>query len=166
MTQSRSRADLALDSRAIRVRLAACCVAALVIVASFVYAPWASDGPVLCISRLVTGIPCPACGLTRSFCALSRGAVDEAFAFHVFGPALFVVTLLAIPVLLVEVARGRRFGGLSALAFSGRLAWFEAGVLIAYHVGRLGVACWTGELAASMRGSLGGAAWRAVVGAT
>ncbi|MCX5684342.1 MAG: DUF2752 domain-containing protein, partial [Planctomycetota bacterium] len=49
-----------------------------ILAASFLYAPYVHDGPVLCPLRLVTGIPCPACGLTRSFCALASGRPADA----------------------------------------------------------------------------------------
>lgn len=48
------------------------------------------DGPVLCPFRRMTSLPCPACGLTRSFVATAHGRLPEAFAFHLFGPFLFL----------------------------------------------------------------------------
>ncbi len=43
------------------------------------------DLPVSCVFRRVTGVPCPGCGLTRSWVALARGAVSESLAFHRLG---------------------------------------------------------------------------------
>lgn len=46
-----------------------------------------------CLMRTVTGIPCPACGLTTAAVALVRGRVDLAFQANplIFGLAAFTV---------------------------------------------------------------------------
>ena len=40
-----------------------------------------------------TGIPCPGCGLTRSFVCCGHGLWGEAFAYHPLGPVLFALTI-------------------------------------------------------------------------
>jgi hypothetical protein len=162
MTWPTSKPDRELDARASRGRIPVVLGAASVLAASFMYAPWVGDGPVLCPSRFFTGIPCPACGLTRSFCAMASGDIGQAFAFHAFGPLLFATAALAIPLLLLELRRGRRFEWLHRIAFSRRIAWAEAFALIAYHVGRLAVDCWNGELARSISASASGRTWNAL----
>ena len=62
-----------------------------VFVASVLWHPVDDGGFVICIVRRMTGLPCPGCGLTRSFCAIAKGHVERGFAFHWLGPALFVV---------------------------------------------------------------------------
>jgi len=58
------------------------------------------DGPVVCPFRLLTGLPCPGCGLTRSWVYTVHGWWPEAFAAHPFGPVaiafVLVVALLAL----------------------------------------------------------------------
>jgi hypothetical protein len=44
-----------------------------------------------CMFRLTTGLPCPLCGLTRSFVSLAHGRVRDSFLFHPFGPFLFAI---------------------------------------------------------------------------
>lgn len=164
MTSRTNSAEAGLDRRAIRFRWGVCATAALILGASFAYAPWVSGGPVLCGSRLFFGIPCPACGLTRSFCAMTHGAFGEAFGFHLFGPLLFTLTALAIPVSILELRRGRRFEWLARIAFSPRVAWVFASLFVSYHITRLVLEARSGELAISMSHSVCATAWRALLG--
>jgi hypothetical protein len=49
------------------------------------------DGPVLCLFRRITGVPCPSCGLTRSWLAAGHGRPRDAVGFHPLGPVTMVV---------------------------------------------------------------------------
>ncbi len=66
----------------------------LVFAASFMYtpAPVRPDGSyfTICLFKNSTGLPCPGCGLSHSFCALGKGDWSAAFAFHLLGPLLFL----------------------------------------------------------------------------
>jgi len=64
------------------------------------------DGPVVCPFRRLTGLPCPGCGLTRSWVYLVHGWWRESFTAHPFG-ALLAGAVLALAV-GVAVARVRR----------------------------------------------------------
>lgn len=66
-------------------------------------------GPVLCPFRLATGLPCPGCGLTRSWVALAHGDFSTALADNLFGPVsmLFVAATVLIAVVLRVVAPTR-----------------------------------------------------------
>ena len=46
-----------------------------------------------CIIYLVTGLPCPACGLTRAFISLARLDLRQALAYH---PLFFVVPFVPL----------------------------------------------------------------------
>lgn len=59
--------------------------------------------PETCMSRRILNIPCPGCGLTRSFVAFSRGRIEEAFRFNAMGPFIYVLLLLQIPYRLAEL---------------------------------------------------------------
>jgi hypothetical protein len=65
-----------------------------VLVASVLWHPADDGGFVLCAFRRLAGLPCMGCGLTRSFCALAKGEIGRAFAFHPLGPALFAAACL------------------------------------------------------------------------
>ena len=48
----------------------------------------------ICGFKTLTGLPCPGCGLTHSFCALGKGDLSSAFAFNALGPLLFLIFAL------------------------------------------------------------------------
>lgn len=77
--------------------------------AAFAFSPEGiEDGPVLCPFRRLTGLPCPGCGLTRSWVYAAHGWWREAFLAHPFGlVALGVVLGLAAMLLLARVRRTR-----------------------------------------------------------
>lgn len=84
--------------------------------------------PELCAFQAVTGLPCPTCGITRSFAATAHGQLGQAFHYHAFGPFAFVAVLLA-----------------SLWAFTGRpyprvrawMVWTVAALVGAYGVARM-----------------------------
>ena len=53
-----------------------------------------SDYFTLCGFKNLTGLPCPGCGLTHSFCSLAKGHVLNSFSFNLLGPIVFVLLLL------------------------------------------------------------------------
>lgn len=53
--------------------------------------------PESCFFHRTLGIPCPGCGLTRSFVATARGDFRRAVEFNPMGPVLYLVCLLQIP---------------------------------------------------------------------
>ncbi|MBC8544660.1 MAG: DUF2752 domain-containing protein [Clostridia bacterium] len=90
-----------------------------------------------CVIRLLTGIPCPGCGLSRAYLALLHGHIADAFYYH---PLFFTV----VPFLLYMTFYDRlspRVGKkvetvacicLSAafiLVYIGRMVWGDGSVL-------------------------------------
>ena len=45
----------------------------------------------ICVLWRTTHMPCPTCGITRSFYAMGHGAPGEAVAFHPLGPVLYAI---------------------------------------------------------------------------
>jgi len=125
----------------------------LVLAASFLYSPWVNRGPVLCPLRFFLGMPCPSCGLTRSFCAVAQGNFAEAFAHHLFGPLLYAFMALSAVCFLWEAAFGRRIRSYHKFAFSRKFGYAMGYGMILYHADRLSVMAFSGALGESMNHS-------------
>lgn len=94
-------------------------------------------GPVLCPFRRLTGLPCPGCGLTRSWSYLAHGRMLESLSKHPFGPML-----LAAVIGVAALAVMRRIAG-SLPIDVGRLARAPAmqvllGSWLVFGVARIG----------------------------
>jgi hypothetical protein len=48
----------------------------------------------ICGFKVLTGLPCPGCGLTHSFCAIGDGDLRSAFSFNAIGPPLYLISIL------------------------------------------------------------------------
>jgi len=92
------------------------------------------DGPIICPFRRLTGLPCPGCGLTRSWVYLAHGDWGAALAANPFG----LVTVAGAMALLVLVVRARTLGrpapDINALLLRPWMltllgAWFAYGVV-------------------------------------
>lgn len=76
--------------------------------------------PSLCPFHNLSGLPCPACGLTRAFVCLAHGRFAAAFIYHPLGPILFGATSFFVGNALLNRRAPRisnRFLILSAIVF-------------------------------------------------
>jgi hypothetical protein len=94
-----------------------------------------------------TGIPCPSCGLTRSFMAVARGDLMRAVQFHAFGPLLYGVFLLLGVHIILELLLNR----VITVPYwrwleRQRLQWGILGVFLGYYLLRLSIWHQRGEL--------------------
>lgn len=83
-------------------------VAGVLLLSALLEPVWVEQQPTLCVVHRATGVPCPGCGLTRSFVATAHGDLDGAFAVHAFGPVLFLASTLGLLALLGWTLSGRR----------------------------------------------------------
>lgn len=66
-------------------------------------APPEAESPITCPFRLVTGLPCPSCGLVRATHWLTRGEVGRAFAVNpLMAGGLLVAAPLAVALWLLR----------------------------------------------------------------
>ena len=110
--------------------------AAVALALSFWSTPEGLPSFEVCTFKSFTGLPCPGCGLTRGFCAVSHGRFRDASAFHAFSLPLYALNLglLFSPLLL------RRFPDLASPAsqrFLFRAAGALAAAIIAYGLWRI-----------------------------
>jgi hypothetical protein len=66
-----------------------------VLLISYFYQAEANPKTSLCMFYNLTSLPCPGCGLTRSFCSIAKGQLFLSFYFHSLGPLMFIGTLFA-----------------------------------------------------------------------
>lgn len=92
------------------------------------------DGPVLCPFRRLTGLPCPGCGLTRSWVYGAHGWWRDSFAANPFGLVALIAVVSFVALVVVRRVRRRPPPGLDAflrqpvaIAFGG--AWLLYGLL-------------------------------------
>lgn len=73
-------------------------VLTLVMLTSIIYRP-AETNPngdyyTICGFKNLTGLPCPGCGLTHSFCEIGKGHMASAFSWNWLGIPLFLMMIL------------------------------------------------------------------------
>lgn len=66
------------------------------------------SGPTTCLFRILTGLPGPACGMTRSWVHLAHGDVATAFEYNLFGPPGMAVAVGIVVYTAVTLVRRRR----------------------------------------------------------
>jgi hypothetical protein len=98
---------------------------------------WASAGPPLCPFRLLTGLPCPGCGLTRSLVSLLHGDLSAAVLFHPLGPVAASVLLALV---IIELRRTWQAANCGPLAPAPQLNRLSDGTPALSRVAWLGVA--------------------------
>ncbi len=74
-----------------------------------------TSGPTLCPFRLATGLPCPSCGMTRSWSALGHGDLTSSLAFHPLGWAFFAMALWFAASTVARLVAGHAVPSPSAL---------------------------------------------------
>jgi Protein of unknown function (DUF2752) len=79
-------------------------------------------GPTMCVFRRATGMPCPSCGMTRSWSAATRLDVRRSLAWHPLGiPTLIGVLLVSTGVVRpsLDDARWRHWTAIGGTVWLG-----------------------------------------------
>jgi Protein of unknown function (DUF2752) len=93
-----------------------------------------------CTFKVITGRPCPACGMTTSFALFVRGDLANSLQANCVGTVLAAFWLMLIPYALVSALRGRYL-------FSMPLDWLLPRAVVVFCVLMLlrwGVVLWLG----------------------
>jgi hypothetical protein len=81
--------------------------AAVVLLVSYFYVPGRMMPLSFCMLKNVFGIPCPLCGMTRSFCSLSHGHMTDAVVYHPAGPMLYAATFAVVGIGIYDLLARR-----------------------------------------------------------
>jgi hypothetical protein len=88
-----------------------------------------------CPFKMLTGFPCPGCGITKSLIFLYEGNFSKSIYYHLFGPLVFIFCIVAIIVLTTELITNKEY--FQKILFSTKAAYFLGGVLAIYHFTRI-----------------------------
>ena len=89
----------------------------------------------ICPFKMITGFPCPGCGITKSLVFLYEGDFVKSIYYHLFGPLTFLFSIAAILVLSLELATKKEY--FQNILFSKKIAYVLGSTLAVYHVIRL-----------------------------
>ena len=89
----------------------------------------------LCPLKMMTGFPCPGCGITKSLVLLYKGDITGSLYYHIFGPITVIFCVTAIVILVLELVTKREY--FNNILYSKKIAYFLGFTLVIYHLGRL-----------------------------
>jgi hypothetical protein len=113
----------------------------------------AGRGFTICALRNLTGIPCPTCGMTRSFCHIARGDLPAAARLQPLG-------LVVFPMFAVLLVRS------TVMAVTGRVCLDRAARLMAWSIVPMALAAltiWGVRLAWMVSDGTAAALWHASI---
>ena len=109
-----------------------------VFIVSVIYHPSEGNYFTVCGFKNMTGLPCPGCGLTHSFCAFGKGHLLAAFGWNLLGPPLFLLfALVWIRALCVLLNRRRFPRAFDSFAERYRLVRYSAFTFAVFGVARI-----------------------------
>lgn len=77
-----------------RAALITAVILVVMFAASAIYSPPGGNYYSICGFRNLTGLPCPGCGLTHSFCSIGKADIAAGFDYNAMGPVLFIYAIL------------------------------------------------------------------------
>lgn len=137
-----------LSSQALKWRYFSLSCVSSPLVGSYLLAHTPAHLPGKCLILSLMGIPCPSCGMTRSFVAIARGNIIESLSYHGLGIFVFISFILLAIHLSIEVVTRRSLSS----SFHRRLSHHKVPlaigfliVLFSYYGVRLAAFFKTGE---------------------
>ena len=89
----------------------------------------------LCPFKMLTGFPCPGCGITKSLVYFYQGDLYKSMYYHVLGPFVVLFCVATIVLLLTELITKKEY--LNELIYNKKLAYILAFFLIFYQIVRI-----------------------------
>ena len=88
-----------------------------------------------CPFKMLTGMPCPGCGITKSMVFFYKGEWLKSVSYHIFGPVFIFFCVATILLQTTEIFTGKSY--FDKWIFSKKLAYGLAIFLGIYHIIRL-----------------------------
>jgi len=89
----------------------------------------------LCPFKMLTGFPCPGCGITKSLVYFYQGDLHKSLSYHILGPFVVVFCVVTIVVLVTELITGEEY--FNGILYNKKLAYVLACFLIFYQIVRI-----------------------------
>lgn len=89
----------------------------------------------LCPLKMLTGFPCPGCGITKSLVYFYEGDLQKSLYYHILGPFVILFCVATIGVLSAELITKKEY--FTQLLFNKKLAYGLALFLATYHFIRI-----------------------------
>ena len=88
-----------------------------------------------CPFKMLTGFPCPGCGITKSLVYFYEGNLYKSFYYHILGPFVVVFAIITIVVLTTEIITKKEY--FNKYFYSKKLAIFMGFFLGTYQLIRV-----------------------------
>ena len=88
-----------------------------------------------CPFKMLTGFPCPGCGITKSLVFFYEGNLYKSLSYHILGPFVIAFAILTIVVLVTELIAEKEY--FNKWLYNRKLAYGLAILLAVYHIIRL-----------------------------
>lgn len=89
----------------------------------------------LCPLKMLSGFPCPGCGITKSLVYFYEGDLQKSLYYHILGPFVILFCLTTIVVLTTELITKKEY--FNQLLFNKKLAYSLGIFLATYHFIRI-----------------------------
>lgn len=89
----------------------------------------------LCPFKMMTGFPCPGCGITKSLVYFYQGDFYKSISYHILGPFVLLFSFISVVVLTIELFTKKEY--FNAVLYNKKLAYTLGFFLLGYHVIRL-----------------------------
>ena len=84
-----------------------------------------------CPFKMLTGFPCPGCGITKSLVYFYQGDLYKSISYHILGPFVIAFCIVTVLVLTLELITKKEY--FTRLLYNRRLAYGLAIFLGVYH---------------------------------
>ena len=89
-----------------------------------------------CPFKMLTGFPCPGCGITKSIVYFYDGNLYKSLLHHLFGPFVVIISIFFLMKFMIELKTKKVYLNFSYTKRK-KIAYTIATILVAYHIIRI-----------------------------